>query len=87
MELRAILEAILFWKDEPMLGGVEIVTDSTYALNCVEEWIWGWRRNGWVNGNRTAVSNRELLAEIASALDTCHGKFRFSWVKGHLKAL
>ena len=80
MELQAVLEALLAL--DPREGPIEIVSDSTYVVNCFKDrWYVGWQRNGWRNSKRQPVANDDLwrpLIEIALA-----GEVSFRWVKGH----
>ncbi len=80
MELRAVLEALR--ANDPRSGPIEIVSDSTYVVNCFKDrWYEGWRRNGWRNSKRQPVANDDLwrpLIELALS-----GPVTFQWVKGH----
>jgi ribonuclease HI len=80
MELQAVLEALQALN--PQEGPIEIVSDSTYVVNCFKDrWYVGWQRNGWRNSKRQPVANDDLwrpLIEIALA-----GEVSFRWVKGH----
>jgi ribonuclease HI len=77
MEINAALEAV-----RALPGSLEVVSDSTYVVNCFKQrWHIGWRNNGWKNSQRKPVANRDLwepLIELALARDVC-----FRWVKGH----
>ncbi|KAI1330626.1 ribonuclease H-like domain-containing protein [Xylariaceae sp. FL0255] len=46
----------------------KIKSDSRYAVNCMNEWIYKWTRNGWYNAAGNEVANRDLI-EKASDLD------------------
>jgi ribonuclease HI len=80
MELQAVLEALRAL--DPQEGPIEIVSDSTYVVNCFKDrWYVGWQRNGWKNSKRQPVANDDLwrpLIEVALA-----GEVSFRWVKGH----
>ena len=81
MELFAVLDAL-----RSNLGLVEIVSDSTYVVNCFKDrWWQGWRRRGWKNAKGVPVANRDLweplIAEVVDARGQ-HGVV-FRWVKGH----
>jgi ribonuclease HI len=80
MELQAVLEALRVI--DPQDGPVEIVSDSTYVVNCFKDkWYVGWQRNGWRNSKRQPVANDDLwrpLIELALS-----GPVSFRWVKGH----
>jgi len=80
MEITAALEA-LGALDGPE---VEVVSDSSYVVNCFRQRWWeGWRRRGWKNSQGKAVANRDLWEPLfALALDPDR-TVTFRWVKGH----
>ncbi|KAI0517763.1 ribonuclease H-like domain-containing protein [Xylaria bambusicola] len=47
---------------------IRIHSDSRYAIGCMNEWIFKWVRNGWMNAAGNEVANRDLI-EKASDLD------------------
>jgi ribonuclease HI len=80
MEVQAALEAI---KAHPE-GALEIVSDSTYVVNCFKDrWHMGWRRRGWRNSQGQAVANRDLWEELFSVTIDIDRDVTFRWVKGH----
>ena len=61
---------------------VTIYSDSRYAVNCMNEWIYKWSRNGWKNSTGAEVVNRDLIQK-ASDLDDLlakEGDVRYVWV-------
>lgn len=48
---------------------VVIVTDSQYALNCVTEWLEGWKANDWHLASGEPVKNPEIIKAIDALLD------------------
>ena len=77
MEITAALEAL-----RALPGDVEIVSDSTYVVNCFKQrWYSGWHANGWRNSQKKPVANRDLWEPfIELALER---RAAFRWVKGH----
>jgi ribonuclease HI len=77
MELQAVLEAV-----RALDGPLEVVSDSTYVVNCFrDKWWAGWRRREWRNSQNKPVANRDLwepLVDLVLARDVT-----FRWVKGH----
>jgi ribonuclease HI len=77
MEIAAVLEAV-----RALAGPLEVVSDSTYVINCFRaRWWQAWLRNDWVNSHKQPVANRDLwepLVEVVQARDIA-----FRWVKGH----
>lgn len=77
MELTAVLEAV-----RSLDGALEIVSDSTYVVNCFRDRWWeGWLRRGWVNSQRKPVANRDLWEPLVALYQERDLVFR--WVKGH----
>jgi ribonuclease HI len=80
MEVTAALRAL-----EVLAGPVQVVSDSTYVVNCFrDKWWQGWRRRGWRNAQGKDVANQDLwkpLIEIV--VDARPDEIEFRWVKGH----
>jgi len=78
MEIMAVLEAL-----EALDGPVEVVSDSTYVVNCFRDrWYEGWRRRGWTNSQKKPVANRDLWEPLIDRY-LARGDVTFRWVKGH----
>lgn len=60
---------------------VLLVTDSQYVKRGVEEWMAGWRRNGWRTSSRQPVKNRDLWERLDLAI--AQHTVRWEWVRGH----
>lgn len=78
MELRAAIEALSALK-EPC--EVSLTTDSQYVRKGINEWMAGWKRNGWKTSAKKPVKNRDLwqaLDELAQ-----RHTIEWHWVKGH----
>lgn len=82
MELRAVLEALQSLGVGSEAPPVEVVSDSTYVVNCFRDRWWvKWEANDYRNAKRQPVANADLwrpLVELVKA-----GQVTFSWVKGH----
>ena len=64
MELTAVIEALKLLK-RPCK--VDLYSDSAYVVNAfLQNWIWGWIKNGWQNSNKEEVKNKELWQELLS---------------------
>jgi ribonuclease HI len=46
---------------------VTIHSDSRYAVNCMNEWLFRWSNNGWTTANGGSVANRDMLQEVIEA--------------------
>ena len=78
MEIRAALEAA-----KAIEGDLEIVSDSTYVVNCFRDRWWeGWLARGWMNKARKPVANRDLWEPLIDEVRR-RGTITFRWVKGH----
>ncbi|MCD8335415.1 MAG: ribonuclease HI [Clostridiales bacterium] len=79
MELTAVIKGLEAMK-EPCI--VELYSDSKYILDALEKgWAVGWRKRGWVKGNKEPALNPDLWARL---LDLCEvHKVNLHWVKGH----
>jgi ribonuclease HI len=78
MEIRAALEAV-----RALDGPVEVVSDSTYVVNCFRDRWWeSWLRKGWINSAKKPVANRDLWEPLID-LYRSRADVTFRWVKGH----
>ncbi|HZQ60480.1 MAG TPA: ribonuclease HI [Casimicrobiaceae bacterium] len=78
MELTAVIRALEALK-RPC--SVDLYTDSQYVKQGIQQWIHGWKTNGWKTSDRKPVKNAELWREL-DALAARHD-IRWHWVKGH----
>ncbi|SMF60291.1 ribonuclease HI [Pseudobacteriovorax antillogorgiicola] len=83
MEMTAIVEALHALGQDP--GDVAILTDSTYVIQGITQWIWGWMRNGWKTASGNDVSNKELWQSLLTAVQGREkiGKISWHYVRGH----
>jgi ribonuclease HI len=80
MEITAVLEAV---RAHPT-GTLEIVSDSTYVVNCFRDrWWQGWIKRGWVNSKRQPVANQDLWKPLIDLYRAREHELSFRWVKGH----
>lgn len=78
MEITAAFRAV-----EALEGPLEVVSDSTYVVNCFRDrWWQGWEKRGWLNSQRKPVANRDLWEPFVG-LVKARGDIEFRWVKGH----
>jgi len=84
MEVTAALEALRALRPGAPPGGLRVVSDSSYVVNCFRQRWWaGWRRRGWKNSQGKPVANRDLWEPLIElALDPSM-PVSFTWVKGH----
>ncbi len=83
MEITGVLEALTaLVPDGP--GGIEVVSDSTYVVNCFRDRWWeGWLKRDWRNSQRKPVANRDLWEPLLELALSAEVPVSFRWVKGH----
>lgn len=78
MELMGVIEGLRALK-EPC--DVHIISDSTYVVKGINEWLNSWVKNNWKSASKKAVKNDDLWKEY---IEVSKGhKIEASWVKGH----
>ena len=78
MELTAPIEGLRALK-RPCK--VVVVTDSSYVVKGMTEWIKGWIAKGWKNSQKKPVENKDLWEALLDASSSHQVSWR--WVKGH----
>ena len=82
MEIQAVLEAVRTLSAEYPGRPIQVVSDSTYVVNCFRDRWWvRWEANGWRNSQRKPVANDDLWKPLIELVKTHAVSFR--WVKGH----
>ena len=83
MELSGAIAALQHVVRQP--GPVAIYTDSTYLIQGITQWVWGWRRRGWKTAQGGDVLNRELWEQLSSLVGArARGEVDWHWVRGHV---
>lgn len=88
MEMTAALEALAWLRGSGQSHALDvvIVTDSTYLIRGVTQWMASWKRRGWKTTEGTDVANRDLWEALGGALaQTAEGRCKVQWrhVRGH----
>ncbi len=78
MELIAVIESLNFIEN---VKNVKIITDSKYVKNGICDWIFNWKKNGWMTASKKPVKNRVLWEELDNLVQEYNVKWE--WVKGH----
>jgi ribonuclease HI len=83
MELTGAIQALTALRGVP--GALAIYTDSTYVIQGIQGWIFGWRKRGWKTAAGADVLNRDLW-ETLDELARGRGKGGIAWhyVRGHV---
>ncbi len=77
MEMLAVIEGL---KALTRPTSVELVSDSKYVLQGIEEWMPGWKRRGWKKKDGP-IKNLELWQELDSLV--AQHRIKFTHVRGH----
>lgn len=56
-------------------------TDSSYVINGITKWIYGWQKNGWKNSGKEDVVNRDLWQELIKV--SSGKKIKWNHIDGH----
>ena len=78
MELKGAIEGLKALK-EPC--DVEIISDSKYVVQGINEWLTNWIKNNWKTAAKKPVKNLDLWQEYVK-ISKPH-KITATWVKGH----
>jgi ribonuclease HI len=83
MELTAAIRSLEFIRKWP--GEVFVHTDSTYVIQGITKWIFGWRKRDWKSSEGKDVANRDLWEELFSEVMNRGKENKISWryVRGH----
>jgi ribonuclease HI len=89
MELTAVGKALRHLERTP--GPVHIYTDSTYVIQGITRWVFGWSRRGWKTAGGGDVANAlywkrlmALLAERKQAFAPEAAVVEWHYVRGHI---
>jgi len=83
MELGGAIAALRHVADRP--EPVTIYTDSTYLIQGITQWVWGWRKRGWKTATGADVLNRDLWEELSALTGArARGGINWCWVRGHV---
>jgi ribonuclease HI len=89
MELTAVGKALRHLERTP--GPVNIYTDSTYVIQGITQWVFGWSRRGWKTAEGKEVANAiyfkrlmALLAERKKAFPAEAAQVAWHYVRGHV---
>ena len=68
-EIEAATQAVRLAKDNHVTK-LKILTDSKFLIQCVKDWMPGWKRNNWRTAKNEPVKNRLELEELDQALNS-----------------
>jgi ribonuclease HI len=62
---------------------VTIYSDSAYVVNIVNDWIWSWAKNNWMNSKKKTVENLDLVKILYNYLTTNFFQCQVVKIPGH----
>lgn len=86
MELASAIEALGFVRDLGSAFRIDMRADSSYVINGITKWVFGWQKNGWRNSQKEEVANRDLweaLADVVADVQMSGSKIAWSYTPGH----
>jgi len=78
MELIAVINGL---KSIKKSTDIDLLTDSKYVKNGINDWIFNWKKNGWRTASKKPVKNRDLWQELDQLVQNYN--INWQWVKGH----
>ncbi|MFK8041142.1 ribonuclease HI [Congregibacter sp.] len=78
MELSAAIEGLAALSES---CEVTLVTDSTYVMKGITEWLPNWKRRGWKTAAKKPVANADLWQRLEAECQ--RHTIEWEWVKGH----
>lgn len=83
MEMVAALRALAIL-ELPEPRNIVLYTDSTYLINGITKWVWGWKQRGWKTGEGKEVANRDLWEELVRQVTRLKpSTIDWRYVRGH----
>lgn len=76
-ELKAIIWATLHYPK------CVIHSDSQYAINVFQKWMYGWERNNWIKSDNKVPENLDLIKAYYQLVASNEYQILFEYVKGH----
>ena len=81
-ELKAIIHVMELAAADPDTEYV-VYSDSAYAVNMINDWIWKWAKSDWYNSKNKEVENSDLVKEIYKYLTIEFFPCQVVKTKGH----
>ena len=78
-ELLGVLEALKYFKTPQHL---EIYSDSSYAVNTYNNWMFSWARNGWIKSDKKVPENLDIIKEYYELIQQGYS-INLNHIRGH----
>lgn len=83
-ELNALHQALLIAEAEIAAGkSVQILCDSTYAINCVSKWAAGWEKKGWRKADGE-IKNLSIIQAAYAVYSRIQAQLHLTHVSAHV---
>lgn len=84
-ELGALHQALIMAERELAAGApvVAVFSDSSYAIQCITQWAFGWAKRGWKKKDGE-IKNLELIQSMFALFTQLRGKVQVLHVNGHV---
>jgi ribonuclease HI len=80
LAIQKAMEIVIDNKNKFSNKNVIFVTDSMYAINCIEKWSVNWVKNDWKNSKGEQVKNMDIIKNIINLkkelVEWCSFKFK-----------
>ena len=78
MEMTAAIKALEFFS---IKKNIILYTDSNYLKLGITSWVYGWKKNNWLNSKKEKVKNKSYWITL-DRLNNLHN-IEWKWVKAH----
>ena len=83
MELLGAIKALsVLGSEASKLGEIILNTDSSYVINGITKWVYGWQKNGWKTSEKEPVVNKDLWEELIKV--SSGKKIKWNQISGHV---
>ncbi|KKU67945.1 MAG: Ribonuclease H [Parcubacteria group bacterium GW2011_GWA2_47_16] len=82
MEMMAAISALTYLSKVKSQMSVVIYCDSSYVINGITKWVFGWRKNNWITSTKSPVENRDLWEALVEV--TQGKKVEWKQIGGHV---
>ena len=80
MELAGAINGLSLVKDKST--EITLNTDSSYVINGITKWVYGWQKNGWKSSLKEDVVNRDLWEQLIEVSKSKN--INWNYVGGHI---
>ena len=78
MEMTAAIKSLEFFSNKK---NIILYTDSNYLKLGITSWVYGWKKNNWLNSKKEKVKNKSYWITL-DKLNNLHD-IEWNWIKAH----